>query len=100
MRQVTGVGLITALCFVLTIEDPSRFTKSRQIGPFLGLTPRRDQSGETDKQLPITKAGNKYLRRLLVGSAHYIMGLFGPESNLRLHGLSIAARGGKNAKAA
>lgn len=98
LRQVTGVGPITALCFVLTIEDSARFAKSRQVGPFLGLTPRRDQSGETDKQLPITKAGNAYLRQLLVGSAHYIMGPFGPESNLRLHGLSIAARGGKNAK--
>ncbi len=98
LRQVTGVGPITALCFVLTIEDPSRFAKSRQIGPFLGLTPRQDQSGEIDKQLPITKAGNTYLRQLLVGSAHYIMGPFGPDSSLRLHGLSIALRGGKNAK--
>jgi transposase len=98
LRQIAGVGPITALCFVLTIEDPACFFKSRQVGPFLGLTPRRDQSGDTDKQLPITKAGNTYLRRLLVGSAQYIMGPFGPESNLRLHGMSIAARGGKNAK--
>ena len=98
LRQVPGVGPITALSYVLHIEDPARFSKSRQIGPFLGLTPRRDQSGESDKQLPITKAGNTYLRQLLVGCAHYIMGPFGPESNLRLHGLAIAARGGKNAK--
>ena len=72
--------------------------KNMQLGPFLGLTPRRDQSGETNKQLRITKAGNKYLRQLLVGSAHYILGPFGPDSELRRHGLSIAARGGKNAK--
>lgn len=98
LRQVTGVGPITALCFVLTIEDPARFANSRQVGPYLGLTPRRDQSGETDKQLPITKAGNAYLRKLLVSSAHYIMGPFGPESNLRHHGLSLCTRGGKNAK--
>lgn len=98
LRQIPGVGPITALCFVLTIEDPARFAKSRQLGPFLGLTPRRDQSGDTDKQLPITKAGNTYLRQLLVGSAQYIMGPFGPECDLRVHGLSIAARGGKNAK--
>jgi len=98
LRQVPGVGPITALSYVLYIEDPARFTKSRQIGPFLGLTPRRDQSGEMDKQLSITKAGNKHLRHLLVGCAQYIMGPFGPESNLRLHGLAIAARGGKNAK--
>jgi transposase len=98
LRQVSGVGPITALSYVLHIEDPARFTKSRQVGPFLGLTPRRDQSGTIDKQLPITKAGNKYLRNLLVGCAQYIMGPFGPDSNLRLHGLAIAARGGKNAK--
>ncbi len=98
LRQVPGVGPITALSYVLYIEDPARFNKSRQVGPFLGLTPRRDQSGKVDKQLPITKAGNKYLRHLLVGCAQYIMGPFGPESNLRLHGLAIAARGGKNAK--
>ena len=98
LSQVPGVGPITALSYVLYIEDPARFSKSRQVGPFLGLTPRRDQSGEMDKQLPITKAGNTYLRQLLVGCAHYIMGPFGPESSLRLHGLAIAARGGKNAK--
>jgi len=98
LQQVPGVGPVTALCYVLTIEDPARFSKSRQIGPFLGLTPRRDQSGDTDKQLRITKAGDKYLRQLLVGSAHYILGPFAPDSHLRRHGLAIAARGGKNAK--
>ncbi len=98
LRQVPGVGPVTALAFVLTIEDPARFSKSRQVGPFLGLTPRRDQSGEIDKQLPITKAGDKYLRQLLVGCAHYIIGPFGPESHLRRHGLMVACRGGKNAK--
>jgi len=98
LRQIPGVGPVTALSFILTIEDPQRFTKSRQLGPFLGLTQRRDQSGETDKQLPITKAGNKYLRRLLISTAHYILGPFGPDSHLRRHGLAIAARGGKNAK--
>ena len=98
LRKVPGVGPVTALSFVLTIDDSARFTKSRQVGPFLGLTPRQDQSGTTDKQLSISKAGNTYLRQLLVGCAHYIMGPFGPESNLRLHGMSIAARGGKNAK--
>ena len=74
LRQVPGVGPITALSYVLYIEDPVRFTKSRQVGPFLGLTPRRDQSGDVDKQLSITKAGNKYLRHLLVGCAQYIFG--------------------------
>jgi transposase len=98
LLQVQGVGPVTALAYILTIEDPSRFTKSRMVGPYLGLTPRRDQSGDIDKQLPITKAGNAYLRKLLVGCAHYIIGPFGPDSNLRRYGVNIAARGGKNAR--
>ncbi len=98
LRQVKGVGPITALAFILTIDDPSRFKKSRDVGPYLGLVPKRDQSGDTDKQLHITKAGNTYLRQLLVGSAHYILGPFGEDCDLRRHGEKIAARGGKNAK--
>lgn len=98
LRQVPGVGAITALAYVLTLEEPERFEKSRCVGPFLGLTPRRDQSGDTDKQLHITKAGSTYMRQLLVGCAHYILGPFGPDSDLRRHGQRIAARGGKNAK--
>ncbi len=98
LRAIQGVGPLTALAFVLTLDDPDRFSKSRQVGSFIGLTPRRDQSGETDKQLHITKAGNTYLRRLLVGCAQYILGHFGEDSNLRRFGLRLAARGGKNAK--
>lgn len=98
LQQVGGVGPVTALSYILTLEDPARFTKSRMVGPFLGLTPRRDQSGDVDKQLRITKAGNVYLRKLLVGCSHYIMGPFGPDSNLRRHGMAIAAHGGKNAR--
>jgi transposase len=98
LRRIGGVGALTALAYVLTIEDPSRFRKSRMVGAFLGLVPRRDQSGQTDKQLRITKAGNDYLRRLLVGSAQYIMGPFAKDCALRRFGMQIAARGGKNAK--
>ena len=98
LRQVTGVGPVTALAYVLTLEDPGRFNKSRQVGPFLGLTCKKDQSGQTDKQLPISKTGDEYLRRLLVGCAHYILGPFGPPCRLREHGERIAARGGRNAK--
>lgn len=98
LKQIAGVGSLTALAFILTLEDAERFKKSRQVGCFVGLTPRRDQSGETDKQLPVTKAGNGFLRKLLVGSAHYILGPFGPDCNLRRFGLRLAERGGKNAK--
>jgi transposase len=98
LLQVAGVGPITALAFVLTIETPDRFRISRAVGPYLGLTPRRDQSGETDRQMHITKAGNSYLRRLLVGCAQYILGAFGPDCDLRRYGQRIAARGGKRAK--
>lgn len=82
LQQVPGVGPVTALCYVLSIEDPARFSKSRQVGHFVGLVPRRDQSGASDKQLRISKAGDTYLRQLLVGSAHYILGPFGPDSRL------------------
>jgi len=94
LRQVPGVGPITALTFVLTLEDPQRFAKAREVGPYLGLSPKRDQSGGTDKQLRITKAGNSQLRRLLVNCSHYIMGPFGPPCDLRECGERICERGG------
>ena len=98
LRQVSGVGPLTALSYVLTVEDPERFKSSRAVGPYLGLRPRQSQSGEQDPELRITKAGDTDLRRLLVGSAHYILGPFGPDTDLRRWGLALAARGRKNAK--
>jgi transposase len=98
LRQVHGVGVLTALTFVLTLEDPSRFAKSREIGAYLGLVPASDQSGGSDPEKHISKHGNKMMRKLLVGSAHYILGPFGEDSDLRRHGERIASRGGKNAK--
>jgi transposase len=98
LRQVEGVGALTALTFVLTLEDPHRFEKSRSVGAYLGLVPARDQSGDRDPQKRISKEGDEMLRRLLVGSAHYVLGPFGSDSDLRRHGEKIAARGGKNSK--
>jgi transposase len=98
LRQIPGVGPLTALCFVLTLESPQHFECARAVGPYLGLVPRRDQSGQTDKQLGITKAGHVQLRCLLVNCAHYILGPFGPPCTLRAAGERIAARGGKSAK--
>lgn len=98
LRQVAGVGPLTALCYVLTIEDPRRFRTSRSVGAYLGLVPRRAQSGGRDPQLRITKAGDPVLRRLLVTAAHYVLGPFGPPCDLRRWGESLMQRGGMNAK--
>jgi transposase len=98
LRQVEGIGPLTALAFVLTLEDPYRFEKSRSVGAYLGLVPATDRSGDSDPQKRISKEGDEMLRKLLVGSAHYVLGPFGSDSDLRRHGEKIASRGGKNAK--
>ena len=98
LRQVRGVGPITALAFVLAVEDPTRFPRSRDVGSYFGLAPKVSQSSGEAPELRITKAGNQSVRTLLVQCAQYIFGHFGEDSDLRRHGESIAARGGKNAK--
>jgi transposase len=98
LRQVEGVGPLTALTFVLTLEDPYRFEKSRSVGAYLGLVPAKDQSGDRDPQRRISKEGDEMLRRLLVSCAHYVLGPFGSDSDLRRHGQKIASRGAKNSK--
>jgi transposase len=98
LRQVAGVGPLTALCFVLTLEDPRRFSSSRAVGAYLGMTPKQRDSGASSPQLHISRSGDTMLRQLLVGSAHYILGSFGPDCDLRRWGLKLTQRGGKNAK--
>jgi transposase len=98
LREVPGVGVLTSLAFVLVIEDPARFKRSRDVGAYIGVVPRQDQSGESDRQLPITKCGDGLLRRLLVQSAHHVLGPFGKPCRLRSWGLELAERGGRNAK--
>jgi len=98
LRQVPGVGALTALAFVLLVEDPRRFSGSRAVGPYFGLVPGLDESSDYSPQLGITKAGDELGRRLLVSAAQYILGPFGADCDLRRHGEAIAARGGKNAK--
>ena len=90
LQQIAGVGPLTALCFVLKIGEPARFGRSRDVGPYLGLCPGRDQSGGTDKQLRISKCGDGLLRKLLVSAAHYILGPFGPACALRAYGQHLA----------
>jgi transposase len=98
LEQIPGVGPITALYYVLKIQDPARFERVRDVGAFIGLCPRRDQSGENDPQLRISKRGDSYLRRLLVSAAQYILGPFGPPSALRQYGLALASGGTPRAK--
>jgi transposase len=98
LRQVKGVGPVTALAFILTIEDPHRFPRSRTVGAYLGLCPRQRDSGERQPRLGITKAGDGLMRQLLVGAGHYIIGPFGPDTDLRRFGLRLVERGGKAAR--
>ena len=98
LEQVWGVGPVTALAFILTIEDKERFARSRDVGAYLGLCPRQDQSGQVDKQLGITKAGDSLVRKLLVQCSHRLLSDQGPDTDLKRWGLHLAARGGKAAK--
>src|ERR1700691_4368787 len=98
LKQVKGVGTQIALTYVLTIKDPHRFPKSRQVGCFLGLRPGRRNSGESEPQKSISKEGDRYLRTMMVQGAHYILRTFGEDSDLRRWGRKLAERGGKNAK--
>ncbi len=98
LAQVPGVGTLTATVYVLTVQDPERFPRSRAVGSYLGLRPRQADSGALSPQLRITKAGDEHLRWLLVGAAHYILGPFGPDSDLRRWGLKLAEPGGKRGK--
>ena len=98
LKQVKGVGTQIALTYVLTLDDPHRFAKSREVGCFLGLKPGRRDSGESQPQMHISKEGDRYLRTMMVQGAHYILGPFGEDSDLRRWGRKLSERGGKNAK--
>ena len=88
--KVYGVGYLTALTYVLTLGKKERFRRSRDVGCYLGLRPKRSQSGDSDPQLGITKAGNGYLRQLLVECANHVIGPHGKDSTLRRWGLALA----------
>jgi transposase len=98
LKQIKGVGTLIALTFLLTLEDPHRFGKSRDVGGYLGLQPGRRQSGQSEPQLHISKEGDPYLRTLLVQGAQHILGPFGVDCDLRRWGLKLAERGGRNGK--
>ncbi len=98
LNTVAGVGPVTAAAFLAAVGDPATFGSARDAGAFFGLVPRQDQSGQTDKQMRISKEGNAMVRRLLVTAANYIMGPFAKDSDLRRHGMKLAERGGKSAR--
>jgi transposase len=98
LQRVPGVGPLTALGYVLLVDDPARFTIRRDVGAYFGLVPRLDSSSSAEPQLRITKAGDELGRRLLVSAAHYILGPFGPPCDLRRAGEALMQRGGRNAK--
>ena len=98
LKQIKGVGTLIALTYMLTLEDPHRFGKSRDVGCYLGLQPGRRNSGQSEPQMHISKEGDPYLRTLLVQGAQHILGPFGIDCDLRRWGLKLAERGGRNGK--
>lgn len=92
LMTVPGVGPITALAFVAHLDAPGRFQKARAMGPCLGLTPRRNQSGETDYQGRISKRGDKMLRSLLYEAANVLLSVVKAFSSLKAWGLKLAKR--------
>ncbi len=98
LRQVSGVGPLIALTFLLTIEDKERFQKSRDVGCYIGLRPKQSESGQRQPELRITKEGDVYLRKLLVQGAHCMMAKRAPDTDLKRWGTKLAGRGGKNAR--
>lgn len=94
VRQIPGVGDVIAVTFALTIGDPERFRRSQTVGAYLGLVPNRFQSGGSDPQLRISKAGNSMMRSLLITAAHYILGSRNKvDSDLRRFGQAVAGDG-------
>jgi transposase len=98
LQTVPAVGIVTAMTYILTIGDPHRFSNSRDVAAFIGLTPARKQSGASDPQLNISKAGDGYLRSLLVECAHRLLQDRSPTCALRNWGRELAKRGGKRGK--
>jgi transposase len=98
LQQVAGVGPLIALTFILTVEDKGRFQKSRDIGCYVGLRPRRSDSGQRQPQLRITKEGDPYLRTMLMQGAHCIISRRRPDTDLKRWGLHLAKHGGKRGK--
>jgi transposase len=94
LMSVPGVGPITALAFRATIDRPERFSRSRNVGAHLGLTPARYQSGETDIQGKVSRCGDELTRTALYEAAHRLLVRSKKWSNLRAWGMNVAERRG------
>ena len=98
---VPGVGPVTALAFRSTVDEPDRFRRARSVGPYLGLTPRRYQSGETDRQGKISKCGDRFTRTCLYEAANVLLTKVQRWSPLKAWGTRLAKRiGSKKARVA
>jgi transposase len=98
LEQVTGVGRLTSLCYVLTIGDPWRFEDSRDVGAFVGVVSGKHQSGDKDPKMRITKRGDAMLRTLLVQCAQHILRQSSPDTDLKRFGKRVIDKGGKYPK--
>jgi transposase len=94
LMTIPGIGVLTAVAFVTVIDDPAKFTKSSSVGAYLGLTPRRYQSGEIDHNGGISKCGDSLVRAYLFEAATTLLTRVEKWSALKAWGLRLAKRGG------
>jgi len=92
LMTIPGVGQLTALAFTAAIDDPGRFKRSRDIGAYLGLVPRRYQSGEVDYTGSISKCGDRRVRTLLYEAANVMLTRYKPALKLKDWAFAIAKR--------
>lgn len=95
LKTIDGVGDITALSFKAEIDDPNRFDNSRDVGCYLGLTPRQYSSGEVNRQGRISKQGSKEVRYLLVEAANVLLTRSKKWSPLKVFGMKLMKKKGK-----
>ena len=99
VREVYGIGLLSGVALVASIDaDPSRFRKARDAGAYFGLVPRQRQSGDVDEQCHVTKAGSSLVRRLMVEAAQMVLRSSSRDTDAKLKGERMCARGGRIAK--
>src|SRR4051794_571955 len=92
LMTVPGVGQLTAMAFTAAVDDPERFRRSRDLGAYLGLVPRRYQSGEVDYTGSISKCGDRRVRTLLYEAANVMLTRYKRPLKLKDWALAIAKR--------